>query len=91
MEKLHDSSTTTVTQKNESISYMKNALKPMPWETKDKRTIESFIAEYEIYCDTSGFLRDDQRVRFFASFLKEGATITFMAWKTPRTERGPIT
>lgn len=52
------------------------------WDTKDKRNIEAFVTEYETYCDALGYRGDKVRVRSFGSFLKEGASITFVAWQS---------
>lgn len=58
-------------------TYMKNVPKPMTWDTKDKRNIETFLTEYETYCDASGYNGDEVRVRNFGSFLKDGVSIAF--------------
>lgn len=38
--------------------YMKNVLKFTSWDTKEKRTIETFITECEVYCNASGYNGD---------------------------------
>jgi hypothetical protein len=68
-------------------TYMKNISKPTTWDTKDKRNIETFFMEYETYCDASGYIGDEVRVRSFGSFLKEGASIVFAAWRNLAVER----
>ena len=45
--------------------YMKNVPKPMIWDTRNKRNIEAFITEYEAYCDASGYIGDEVRVKRF--------------------------
>lgn len=62
-------------------TYMKNVPKPITWDTRDKRNIETFLTEYEAYCDASGYIGDEVRVRSFGSFLKDGASIAFAAWQ----------
>lgn len=62
-------------------TYMKNVPKLMTWDTRDKRNIEAFPTEYEAYCDVSGYIGDEVRVKSFGSFLKEGASIAFAAWR----------
>lgn len=63
------------------VTYTKNVPKPVVLDTKDRRNIETFITEYETYCDASGYLEDDVRVQSFGSFLKEGTIATFAAWR----------
>ena len=58
---------------------MKNVPKPTTWDTKDKRNIETFFTEYEMYCDASGYIGDEVRIRSFGSFSKDGASIAFAA------------
>ena len=60
-------------------TYMKNVPKPPNWDTKDRRNIEAFLTEYETYCNASGYIGDEVRVRSFGSFLKEGAAVSFAA------------
>lgn len=62
-------------------NYIKNVLKPMTWDTSDRRNIEGFLTEYEIYCDTSDYDGDDVMVKKFGSFLKVGAFIAFTSWQ----------
>ena len=57
--------------------YMKNVPKPPLWVTRDKRNIETFLTEYEAYCDAAAYIGDAVRVRSFGSFLKESASTTF--------------
>jgi len=40
-------------------TYMKNVPKPTTWDTKDKSNIDSFLTEYETYCDASGYIGDE--------------------------------
>ena len=61
------------------VVYMKNVSKPVIWDTKDCRNIETFITEYETYCDASRYVDDDIQIRSFGSFLKEGAVATYSA------------
>lgn len=70
-------------------TYMKNMPKPLTWDTRDKRNIEAFFNEYEAYCDASGYIGDEVRVRSYGSFLKEGASIAFAAWRGSRGENLP--
>jgi hypothetical protein len=83
-------------QKRRSLSsdgskptYMKNVPKPTAWDTKDKMNIETFLTEYEMYCDALGYIGDDVRLRIFRSFLKDGASIVFAAWRGSRVEALP--
>ena len=68
-------------------TYIKNVPKSTTWDTKDKRNIEDFLTEYETYCDASRYNGDDVKVRSFGSFLKDGASIAFAAWRGSRGER----
>ena len=70
-------------------TYMQNVPKPMSWDTKDKRNIETFLTEYETYCDASGYIGDEVRVRCFGSFFKDGAAIAFAVWQGSRREALP--
>ena len=45
--------------------------------------------EYETYCDASGYVDDNFRVRSFGSFLKEGAAVTYSAWRGIHPEAMP--
>lgn len=66
---------------------MKNVLKPIMWDTKDKRNIKTFLTKYEMYCDASEYIGDEVRVRSFRSFLKKYASIAFAAWQDLAVER----
>ena len=66
--------------------YMKNVPKPTTWDTIDKKYIEVFLTEYETYCDASGYNSDDVKVRSFGSFLRDGTSIAFAAWRGSRGE-----
>lgn len=68
------------------IMYMKNVPRLLDWDTKDKRTIMSFITKYEIICNAMGCARDEMRVRSFGSYMKEGAYITFLTYRSSKTE-----
>lgn len=67
-------------------TYMKNVLKPMTWDTRDKKNIEAFLTEYEAYCDASDYIGDELRVRNFGSLLKDDASIAFADWRGSRGE-----
>ena len=71
------------------VVYMKNVPKPVIWDTKDCKNIETFITEYETYCDALGYVDNDVRVRSFGSFLKEGAVATYLAWRGTHSEAMP--
>ena len=71
------------------VVYMKNVLKLVVWDTKDRRNIETFITEYETYCNALGYLNDDVKVRSFGSFLKEGIIATYSAWRGTHPETMP--
>ena len=58
---------------------MTNVPKPMLWDMRHKRKIEAFFTQYEAYCDVAGCIGDAVRVRSFGSFLKEGASTTFVS------------
>ena len=60
-------------------TYMKDVPKSANRDTKDRRNIEAFLIEYEMYCDTLVYIGDKVRVRSFVSCLKEGAAISFAA------------
>ena len=49
----------TVSSNEPRPTYMKNVPKPMTWDTRDKRNIETFLTEYEAYCDASGYIGDE--------------------------------
>ena len=70
-------------------TYMKNVPKPTTWDTKDKRNIEAIITEYETYCDAAGYNDDEVRVKIFGSFLKDDASIAFVACQGSRGEYLP--
>ena len=63
--------------------------KPLTWDTRDKRNIEAFLSEYEAYCDASGYIGNEVRMRSFGPFIKEGASIAFAAWRGSRGEDLP--
>jgi hypothetical protein len=67
-------------------TYIKNVPKPMTWDTRDKRNMETFLTEYKTYCNASGYIGDEVRVRNFGSFFKDGASIAFAAWHGSRGE-----
>ena len=70
-------------------TYMKNVPKPMTWDTRDKKNIEALLIEYEAYCDASGYIGDELRVRNFGSLLKDDESIAFAAWRGSRGEDLP--
>lgn len=78
-------------QKGEHAIYIKNAPKPTMWEIKDKKNIGAFFLEYRTYYEALGYFGDEVRVRSFGSFLKEGASTTFISWKDRHLRKGPIT
>lgn len=51
------------------LAYMINAPKPMPWNTKDKKNIETFTTEYEMYDNALRYIGGDIWVRRFGFFL----------------------
>lgn len=75
-----------ISAKGPKPTYMKDVPKPMLCDTKDKRTIETLVNKYEAYCDASRYIGNEVRVRSFGSFLKDGASISFGAWRSGRAE-----
>ena len=56
-------------------TYMENVPKPLTWDTRDKRNIEVFLTEYEAYCDASGYIGDNVRVRTLGPSLRRAHSL----------------
>lgn len=45
--------------------YMKNVQKPMHWDIKEKHNIKTIVTDYKMYCNASGYIECEVRVRNF--------------------------